>query len=75
MSAMSSEQKREDYRRKVDRELRALYGIDWRDACGEDGPLESALASGEAAGSFARRWGEKYDLERLVPPRTAHRQG
>lgn len=56
------------FRSAVDAVMKPAYGIDWKDTCGDAGPLERALAAGETPEEFVRWWAEKYGLKRLDDP-------
>lgn len=50
------------YKLEVTQHMLEAYGITWRDACGDDEPLETAIERGRPAIDFVLWWGEKYDL-------------
>ena len=54
-----------EYRYAVSKQMLTIYGIDWDDACGEDGPLLSAIDDSWTAEEFVDWFGRKYDLDPL----------
>ena len=55
-----------EYERNVTRQMVWEYGITWVDACGDAGPLLSAIEAGQSAAEFVQWWGRKYGLVRMA---------
>lgn len=56
----------QEYERAVAREMHTEYGITWIDACGDAGPILSAIEMGQSPAEFVQWWGEKYGLVRMA---------
>lgn len=52
----------EEFKADVDRLMKASYGIDWHDACGDPDPIERAIENGESPEEFVDWWAEKTGL-------------
>jgi hypothetical protein len=67
---VSGSQSISEYEAAVSSAMQSTYGISWRDACGDAGPLRGALHDGLSPEEFVHCWGERYDLSPVRSDRT-----